>query len=89
MGGGFGIPSYDYVKTGIVDGAENGVKYKINCRYSIYTRLWLETPKTEQELAEEEGTEAADYPNKVTSSALGMDEAVDTLNLCRRPGGMG
>ena len=41
----------------------------------FYTRLWHETPKTADELAEEEGTEAASYPNKITSSAYGMEEA--------------
>ena len=46
----------------------------------FYTRLWLETPKTEAELAEEAGTEAASYPNKVTSEALGMEEAQEAVS---------
>ncbi|MEJ8735734.1 glycosyl hydrolase family 18 protein [Mediterraneibacter sp. ICN-202921] len=73
------VSSYDYVKTGIEDALKMVPNTKLIAGIPFYTRLWLETPKTEQELAEEEGTEAADYPNKVTSSALGMDEAVDTL----------
>ena len=44
-------------------------------QFHLYTRLWFETPKTQEELAAEAGTEAADYPNKVTSTALGMDDA--------------
>ncbi len=69
------VASYDYVK----DGIENALKVipneKLVNAIPLYTRLWFETPKTQEELAAEAGTEAADYPNKVTSTALGMDDA--------------
>lgn len=73
------VSSYNYVKTGIEDALTMVPNTKLIVGIPFYTRLWLETPKSEQELAEEEGTEAANYPNKVTSSALGMDEAQETL----------
>lgn len=69
------VASYGYVK----DGIENALKVvpneKLVNAIPLYTRLWFETPKTQEELAAEAGTEAADYPNKVTSTALGMDDA--------------
>lgn len=44
--------------------------------FKEYSHLELESlPKTQEELASEAGTEAADYPNKVTSTALGMEDA--------------
>ena len=30
----------------------------------FYTRLWFERPKTDEEFAADEGTEAENYPNK-------------------------
>lgn len=69
------VASYDYVK----DGIENALKVVPNGKLvnaiPLYTRLWFETPKTQEELEAEAGTEAVDYPNKVTSTALGMDDA--------------
>ena len=73
------VASYNYVK----DGIENALKLVPNTKLvnaiPFYTRLWLETPKTASELEEEAGTEAADYPNKVSSTALGMEEAEDMV----------
>ena len=45
----------------------------------FFTRLWQETPKTAEEISEEAGTEAAEYPNKVTSEAMGMSAAANTV----------
>ena len=73
------MSSYEYVKTGIEDALKKVPNTKLIVGIPFYTRLWLESPKTEEELAQDEGTEAANYPNKVTSSALGMDEAADML----------
>lgn len=73
------VASYDYVKNGI----ENALKLVPNTKLvnaiPFYTRLWLETPKTTAELDEQAGTEAAEYPNKISSTALGMDEAQQTI----------
>ena len=41
----------------------------------FFTRLWKETPKTEEELASEKGTDAAEYSVNVESVAYGMDNA--------------
>ena len=73
------VASYGYVK----DGIENALKLVPNKKLinavPFYTRLWFETPKTEEELAQEAGTEAANYPNHVTSTALGMDDAEQAI----------
>lgn len=69
------VSSYNYVKDGIKNAAKSVSSDKLIAAVPFYTRLWLETPKTDAELASEEGTEAANYKNKVSSTALGMDEA--------------
>lgn len=74
------VASYDFVKTGIENALKAVPKTKLVGAIPFYTRLWEETPKTEEELAEEAGTEAADYPDKVTSRAVGMDEAKELLD---------
>ena len=38
----------------------------------FYTRVWRETLKTQEELDAQDGTEAAEYPYKVTSKAYGI-----------------
>lgn len=73
------VASYGYVEQGIKDALTKVPAEKLVVGVPFYTRLWYETPKTEAELAEEQGTEAAEYPNKVTSTALGMEEAEETL----------
>ena len=69
------VASYGYVKDGIENALKSVPKEKLINAIPLYTRLWFETPKTQEELASEAGTEAADYPNKVTSTALGMEDA--------------
>lgn len=76
------VASYGYVKDGIENALKSVPKEKLINAIPLYTRLWFETPKTQEELASEAGTEAADYPNKVTSTALGMEDAE---NGCRKP----
>lgn len=73
------VASYGYVEQGISDALKEVPAEKLVVGVPFYTRLWLETPKTESELAEQAGTEAAEYPNKVSSTALGMDEAKQTV----------
>lgn len=73
------VASLPYLETGISDALQSVSADKLIAGVPFYTRLWLETPKTEEELAEETGTEAASYPNKVTSSAFGMDEAAQLV----------
>ncbi|MDO4600191.1 MAG: glycosyl hydrolase family 18 protein [[Ruminococcus] gnavus] len=73
------VASYGYVKDGIENALKAVPKEKLINAIPLYTRLWFESPKTESELAAEAGTEAANYPNKVTSTALGMEEAQQKL----------
>lgn len=69
------VASIGYLENGITDALKSVSADKLIAGVPFFTRLWFETPKTEDELAQESGTEAASYPNKVTSSAYGMDEA--------------
>ena len=74
------VASYDYVKEGIEETLRDVPAVKVINAVPFYTRLWNETPKTEEELAEEQGTEAANYPMNVTSEALGMEEAAQRVS---------
>ena len=69
------VSSYEYVEKGISDACKYVPKTKLVCSLPFYTRLWVETPKTEQELEAEKDTEAANYPNKIKSTTYGMDSA--------------
>lgn len=74
------VASYDYVKQGIEDALNYIPAEKLVEGIPLFTRLWLETPKTESELADDAGTEAENYTCKVTSTALSMDEATAVLD---------
>lgn len=69
------VASYNYVKRGIEDALKKVPNQKLVAAVPFYTRLWFETPKTEEELAEQEGTEAANYATNVSSTAKPMKEA--------------
>ena len=73
------VASYNYTKQGIEDALESVPKEKLVAGVPFYTRLWFETMKTEEELREQEGTDAAAYLYNVSSTALGMDEALQTV----------
>ena len=73
------VASLAYVKSGIEETLKVVPKEKTINAVPFYTRLWKEVPKTEGELAAEEGTEAAEYPVKVTSSAYGMRAAEQVI----------
>lgn len=73
------VASIGYLENGITDALKSVPAEKLVAGVPFFTRLWFETPKTESELAEEAGTEAASYPNKVTSTAYGMSETADVL----------
>lgn len=74
------VASYDYVKEGIESTLKEVPKEKVINAVPLYTRLWKEVPKTEEELTAQEGTEAAEYPMKVTSEALGMTAAAGKVS---------
>lgn len=69
------VSSYEFVRTGIEETLKEVPAERIISGIPFFTRLWTETPKTEEELSEQQGTEAAEYSTNVTSEALGMSEA--------------
>ena len=73
------VASLTYVKEGIEATLNAVPKEKVINAVPFFTRLWKEVPKTEEELAEEAGTEAAEYSVKVTSEALGMEAAEQAI----------
>ncbi len=66
------VASIDFVRQGIEQTLKVVPKEKVINAVPLYTRLWKEVPKTEEQLAEEEGTEAANYTVNVTSSIYSM-----------------
>ena len=73
------VASYNYVKKGIEDSLKLIPRDKLINAIPLYTRLWYETPKTKEEREQDAGTEAEEYAYKVTSTAMGMEEAEETL----------
>ena len=69
------VASLNFVKEGIEAALKAVPKEKLINAVPLFTRLWKEVPKTEEDLAAEAGTEAAEYSVKVTSEAYGMKEA--------------
>lgn len=68
------VASYDFVKNGIKDALEVVPAEKLINAVPFYTRLWKEVLKTAEELEAEEGTDAAEYPYKVSSEVYGMSK---------------
>lgn len=73
------VASLSFAKQGIEDTLKVVPKEKVISGVPFFTRLWKEVPKTESELAAQQGTEAAEYPMKVTSTAYGMSAAEDVI----------
>lgn len=69
------VASYNFVKEGIEETLKEVPAEKVISGIPFFSRLWEETPKTEEELAEQAGTEEAENPVKVTSEAFGMANA--------------
>ena len=74
------VASINYVKNGIEAALESVPSEKLINAVPFYTRLWEETPKTEEELAAEAGTEAAEYATKVTSEVFRMKTIMNRVN---------
>lgn len=74
------VASYNYVKEGIEESLKDVPAEKLINGVPFYTRLWKEVPKTEEELAEQQGTEEGNYPTNVTSEALGMEAASERVS---------
>ena len=69
------VSSYNYVKEGIVETLKEVPAKKVISGIPFFTRLWKETPKTDEELKSEKGTDAAEYTVNVESEAYGMENA--------------
>ncbi|KMZ54522.1 glycosyl hydrolase family 18 protein [Dorea sp. D27] len=73
------VASYDFVKEGITETLKEVPADKVISGIPFFTRLWEETPKTEEELASQKGTEEGEYAMKVESKAYGMTEAKEVV----------
>lgn len=73
------VSSYNFVKEGIEETLKEVPAEKIISGIPFFTRIWEEIPKTEKELAEQQGTEEAEYSMKVSSEALGMSDAEERV----------
>ena len=69
------VSSYNYVKEGITATLKEVPAEKVISGIPFFTRLWKETPKTEEELKSDKGTDAEQYSTTVESDAYGMDNA--------------
>jgi len=73
------VSSYNFVREGIEETLKEVPAEKVISGIPFFTRLWEETPKTEEELAEDAGTEAEEYLTNVKSVALDMEAAKETV----------
>ena len=73
------VASYDFVKEGITETLKEVPADKVISGIPFFTRLWEQTPKTEEELASQKGTEEGEYAMKVESKAYGMTEAKEVV----------
>ena len=55
------VSSYNYVKEGITETLKEVPAEKVISGIPFFTRLWKETPKTEEELKSDKGTDAEQY----------------------------
>ena len=69
------VSSYNYVKEGITETLKEVPAEKVISGIPFFTRLWKETPKTEEVLKSDKGTDAEQYSATVESDAYGMDNA--------------
>jgi spore germination protein YaaH len=74
------VSSYDFVEQGIIETLKDVPAEKVISGIPFFTRVWQETPKTEAELAEQKGTEDAEYSMNVESTAYGMSEVQSVLS---------
>ena len=73
------VASIGFVKEGIEETLKEVPANKVINAMPFYSRLWKETPKTAEELAQQAGTEEANYPTWVESETLDMTEAADRV----------
>ena len=73
------VASFGYVEEGILSTIAEVPAEKVINGVPFYTRIWSEEPKTEEELASQAGTAEGEYPMKVSSTAMGMVQALETV----------
>ena len=73
------VASLGFVEKGIKDALEKVPAEKLINAVPFYSRLWKEVLKTEEELKEQEGTDAAQYPCHVSSQAYGMSKIMTVI----------
>lgn len=69
------VSSYNFVKEGIEETLKEVPANKVISGIPFFTRLWKETPKTQEQLEKAKGTEEEQYTMNVESEALGMSAA--------------
>lgn len=74
------VASYNFVKEGIEETMKEVPVEKIVNGMPFFSRLWKETPKSQKRIAQEQGTEDAEYPTIVESQALGMTAAQSAVS---------
>ncbi|MFI3208194.1 MAG: glycosyl hydrolase family 18 protein [Eubacteriales bacterium] len=74
------VSSITYVEEAITEMLTMVSADKIISGIPFYTRLWSETDKTAEELAEQEGTEDAEYLTNVSSETYGMAAAQSVVS---------
>lgn len=74
------VASIGFVREGIEKTLEEVPANKVINAVPFFSRLWQETPKTEEEIAAEDLTEEF-VPYKLSSQALGMQEQADIVQV--------
>ena len=68
------VASYNFVKEGVEQTLREVPANKVINAVPFFTRVWKETAKTDAELSQQAGTDAAEYSMNVESEAYGMAE---------------
>lgn len=73
------VSSYNFVQEGIEETLKEVPAEKVISGLPFFTRLWSEKPKTQEQLAKDQGTEAEQYTTQVKSEAYGMSRAKEKV----------
>lgn len=74
------VSSYNFVQEGIEETLKEVPAEKVISGIPFFTRLWRETPKTQEQIAKDQGTEAAQYTTEVKSDSYGMSSAKEKVS---------
>lgn len=73
------VSSYNFVQEGIEETLKEVPAEKVISGLPFFTRLWSEKPKTQEQIAKDQGTEAEQYTTEVKSEAYGMSKAKEKV----------